>query len=76
MYGPHVNQLNLYVQKVGSKLGPVRWTKQGTQGISWKYGEYTLVNKDDVQVGQRCSGGVTSTLGGNLAALVGSSTIG
>ena len=49
MYGPHVNRLNLYVQKSGS-LGPVVWTKQGTQGNRWRDAEYTLISQDDVKV--------------------------
>ncbi|KAK7473655.1 hypothetical protein BaRGS_00035133, partial [Batillaria attramentaria] len=41
MFGPHVNQLNIYV-KNSSDFGSPSWQLKGTQGPEWHYGRLNL----------------------------------
>ena len=44
MYGPHVSALNVYTKT--TTLGPAIWSKNGTQGNTWK------VANVDIQINQ------------------------
>ena len=52
MYGPHVDALNIYIQKAG-RLGPAKWSRFGTQGNRWNQGELTIKHNADIQVSFR-----------------------
>lgn len=49
MYGAHINRLNVYLRS-GAALGTPVWTRQGTQGNSWKLGTIDITKTTQFQV--------------------------
>ncbi|XP_025084916.1 MAM and LDL-receptor class A domain-containing protein 1-like [Pomacea canaliculata] len=48
MYGPSINSLNVYIQ-TASNLTKA-WTRTGTQGNQWLYGEISIADYDKCQI--------------------------